>query len=381
MNDSARRADDGSVQAPGTAPPGRAASALKQQFQALHEFAAAAEARLSRNIWDYLAGASETETAMRRNRLALDSLALRPRVLRDVSRIDLTTAALGARLDLPLMLAPIGSLESFDPEGGAAAARAAARWNILSCLSSVSQPGLEATAAAAEGPKVFQLYVRGGGSWIDDHATRAKAAGYTAFCLTVDTALYSRRERDVANRFVKPWRERARGMEFQAALNWDDVKRFKDRHQIPLLLKGIMTAEDAVQAVELGVDGIWVSNHGGRQLDHTLGTAAVLPEIAAAVDGRACIIIDGGFLRGTDVVKALALGADLVAMGRFTGMALGAAGEEGLVRALDLMAEELWIAMGLSGMTRLDELTPALVSTAPPVREADSFSAYPLLER
>jgi len=377
MNDVAGQRND----VLGTPPPGRASEAVTQRFQALHEFAAAAEARLSRNIWDYLAGGSETETTMKRNRLALDALALRPRVLRDVSRIDLSSSALGTRLDVPLILAPIGSLESFTPDGGAAAARAAARWNILTCLSSVSEPGLEATAAAAEGPKVFQLYVRGDEGWIDDHAERAVAAGYTAFCLTVDTALYSRRERDIANRFVKPWRERARGMSFQAALNWDDVKRFKDRHAIPLLLKGIMAAEDAAHAVELGVDGVWISNHGGRQLDHGLGSTAVLPEIVAAVGGKACVIVDGGYLRGTDVIKALALGADLVALGRFTGMALGAADEEGLVRALDLLAEEMWIAMGLSGMTRLDELDPALVVPAPVTGPVDTFSAFPLLGR
>ncbi|HZD26221.1 MAG TPA: alpha-hydroxy acid oxidase, partial [Alphaproteobacteria bacterium] len=200
-------------------------------FQALHEFVPVARARLSDNIWHYLIGGTETETTVKRNRLAIDSLALRPRVLRDVSRIDTGSELFGKPLALPLITAPIGSLESFDPEGGAAAARAAGRAGIASCLSSVSAPGLEATAAAApEAARIYQLYVRGGPDWVDETVRRAVDAGYAAFCLTVDTAIYSRRERDVANRFVKPWRQRAFGQELQAALNWDDVKRFKDHH-------------------------------------------------------------------------------------------------------------------------------------------------------
>jgi glycolate oxidase len=244
----------------------------------------------------------------------------------------------------------------------------------------VSAPGLEATAAAAEGHKIYQLYVRGGAEWVDEQVKRAVDSGYIGFCLTVDTAIYSRRERDIANRFIKPWRSRAIGHEFQSALNWDDVKRFKDRHDIPLLLKGIMTGEDAEIAAEHGVDAVWVSNHGGRQVDHTCGTMAVLPEVVSAVAGRSRIVIDGGFLRGTDIVKALATGADIIALGRFTGMALGAAGEEGLVRALDLLAEETWTAMGLIGATNLSEIAPEHIQTAPATADPRVLSAFPLLD-
>ncbi len=272
-------------------------------------------------------------------------------MLRDVRGIDLSASFMGADLELPLTFAPIGSLESFDPEGGAAAARAAARHGMMTTLSSVSAPGLEATAAAAAGPKIFQLYVRGDTAWIDDHAHRAIEAGYTAFCLTVDVAVYSRRERDIVNRFVKPWRRSATGKDFQASLNWKDVERFKATHDIPLLIKGIMTAEDAALACDLGVDGVWVSNHGGRQLDQAQGSLAVLPEIVAAIDGRAEVVVDGGFLRGTDIIKAMALGADLVALGRLTAM----------------------------GLTRLDQLTPAHLTAAPPVGISDVLSAFPLL--
>jgi glycolate oxidase len=358
----------------------RATPEMTERFQTLQEFVPVARARLNRNIWNYLVGASETETSARRNRLAIDTLALKPRVLRDVTQVDISATFAGEELSLPIILAPIGSLESFDPDGGAAAARAAAESGIITCLSSVSEPGLEATAAAADGPKIFQLYVRGDEEWIDDHVQRAVAAGYTAFCLTVDTAHYSRRERDLANRFVKYWRTRATGRNFQAALNWKDVERFKEKHDIPLLLKGIMTVEDAERAVDLGVDGIWVSNHGGRQLDHTEGTTDVLPRIAAAVDGAAGIIIDGGFWRGTDIVKALALGADAVALGRFTGMALGAAGADGLVRAIDLLAEEMETAMALMGLNSLSHLSISCLTNAPSVTPPHVLSAFPLLD-
>ena len=359
----------------------RSKPGTQTRFQVLHEIAEEACGRLPRNIWDYMRGATETETTAKRNRLAIDSIALRPRILRDVNEVSLGTTFMGAELELPLTFAPIGSLESFDPEGGAAAARAAARQGMITTLSSVSAPGLEATAEAAKGPKIFQLYVRGDDAWIDDHVHRAVAAGYTAFCLTVDVAVYSRRERDIVNRFVKPWRRSATGHTYQASLNWEDVKRFKKTHDIPLLLKGIMTAEDAALACELGVDGIWVSNHGGRQLDQAQGSLAVLPEIVEAIDSRASVVIDGGFLRGTDIVKALALGADLVALGRLTAIGLGAAGEEGLTRAIDLLAEEMHIAMGLMGKTRFSELSPDDLTEAPPGHPPDVLSAFPLMRR
>ncbi|MDP6689009.1 MAG: alpha-hydroxy acid oxidase [Alphaproteobacteria bacterium] len=358
----------------------RSHPATQLRFQALHEIAAEARSRLPRNIWDYMRGATETETTAKRNRMAIDSLALRPRVLRDVQGISLSSRFLGADLELPLTFAPIGSLESFDPEGGAAAARAAARHGMMTTLSSVSAPGLEETAAAAPGAKIFQLYVRGDDAWVDDHVQRAVAAGYTAFCLTVDVAVYSRRERDIVNRFVKPWRREAGGQNHQAALNWKDVERFKAKHDIPLLIKGIMTAEDAMMACDLGVEGVWVSNHGGRQLDQAQGAMAVLPGIVEAIEGRAAVIVDGGFLRGTDVIKALALGADLIGLGRLTAMGLGAAGEEGLVRAMDLLAEEMQIAMGLLGLTSLTQLGPECLTDAPAVAMPDVLSAFPLLD-
>src|SRR5437879_7230317 len=225
-------------------------SNLESRFQTLHEIVRAARMNLAPGPWDYLAGGTETETTLRRNRLALDSLAFRPRVLRDVSKIDTSSTLFGRPVRVPVMTAPVGSVESFEPGGGATAAKASAEFNVPQMLSSVCHPGLEAVAAAADNFRIFQLYVRGDDAWVDDHVKRARDHGYAAFCLTVDTASYSRRERDIATRYVKPWRQRATGFAYQAGLNWDHVKRYKDLHDLPLGLNGIATAEDAARAVE-----------------------------------------------------------------------------------------------------------------------------------
>lgn len=354
---------------------------LSERFQALHEFVPAAERALSREIWGYLIGGAETETTVARNRAALDALALRPRVLRDVSAVSAAAEFLGHHLRLPVALAPVGSLESFHPEAGAAVARAASGFGVPFLLSSVSKPSLEQAArAAGAGPRIFQLYVRGDGAFVDEHVARAVDSGYDAFCLTVDTAHYSRRERDIANRFVKPWRATPdrTGMAFQAALNWDDVSRFKARHAIPLILKGIATGEDAARAAELGVEYVYVSNHGGRQLDHGLGAMTILPEVVAALRGRARIIVDGGFSRGTDIVKAIALGADLVGLGRLYLYGLAAAGAAGIGRVLELLEDEMQVALGLLGVTRLAELHPGFVAPAPAMVAPHIHSAFPL---
>lgn len=353
---------------------------LRDEFLTLQEIVAAAQRNLPPGPWSYLVGGTETETTVRRNRHALDSLAFRPRVLRDVSRVDASGTFFGKKTRLPVMLAPIGGLESIVEGGAATAARAAAQFNVPQMLSSVCQPGLEQTAAAAPTLRSFQLYVRGDDAWVDDWVRRAKDNGFTSFCLTVDVAAYSRRERDLLGRFVKPWRAKAiEGAAFQAGLSWDQVKRFQDKHDLPLIIKGIATAEDAELAVQHGVEVVYVSNHGGRQLDHGLGSAALLPEVLNAVNGRADVWVDGGFMRGSDVVKAIALGAKTVGLGRFTGLALAAAGAQGLVRALELLEDEVRICLGLLGVTSLAELTPRHLAPAPAVSLPDTFSAFPHL--
>jgi glycolate oxidase len=356
---------------------------MREEFLTLQEIVATARRRLAPGPWAYLVGGAETETTVRRNRLALDSIAFRPRVLRDVSSVDAASTFLGAKVRLPVMLAPIGGLESIVAGGAADAARGAAAFGVPQMLSSVCQPGLEATAAAADTRRVFQLYVRGDDAWVDDHVRRAVDHGYTAFCLTVDVAMYSRRERDLLGRFVKPWRATApAGSTYQSGLSWDQVKRWKDKHSdkhLPLIIKGIATIEDAEIAVQHGVEVVYVSNHGGRQLDHGLGSAAVLPEVVKAVAGRAEVWVDGGFMRGTDIVKAIALGARTVGLGRLPCLGLAAAGAPGLARALEILENEVQTCLGLLGVTSFAELTPRHICAAPPVGEHHVFSAFPLL--
>jgi isopentenyl diphosphate isomerase/L-lactate dehydrogenase-like FMN-dependent dehydrogenase len=357
-----------------------ALSQTEGEFLTLHELVRAAHKKLDRNTWDYLIGGTATETTVLRNRQALDRIAFRPRVLRDVSSITATHNFFGKPTRLPVVLAPVGGLESIGHEGEVQVARAASRFGVPFFLSSVTKIPLETVAAAASGPKVFQLYVRGDDAFVDDHVRRARDGGYDAFCLTVDTAIYSRRERDIAKRFAKPWRQRVQGIQHQAALSWDDVKRYKDRHPaFPLILKGIGTGEDAALAVGHGVDVVYVSNHGGRQLDHGRGAIEVLPEVVAAVEGRARIWIDGGFSRGTDVVKAMAMGAEMVGIGRLYCYALAAAGAEGVERMLVLLEDEIRAALGLLGAESLAALGASHLHPAQPTCAPHVLSAFPLL--
>lgn len=358
-------------------------SGLGERFATLHEIVRAAHNALPTNFWDYLTGAAETETTLRRNRLAIDSLGFRPRVLRDVSKIGTTMQLLGKPARLPVLLAPIGSIENLNAEGTTAVARAAAAFGVPMVVSSVAKPGLEATAQAAPaGRRIFQLYVRGDEAWVDDFGDRATAHGYEAFCFTVDTSMYGRRERDIAKRYVVGGRRHVvPEMErFQAAFDWDGVARFKAKHKLPIVLKGIATAEDAERACQLGAACVYVSNHGGRQLDHGRGALDALPEVVAAVKGRAPVIVDGGFCRGSDIVKALVLGADAVGIGRLYCYGLAAAGDAGVRRVLELLEIEIRMCLGLLGVTRYADLKRDMVVSAPPVCPPHALSAFPLLD-
>jgi isopentenyl diphosphate isomerase/L-lactate dehydrogenase-like FMN-dependent dehydrogenase len=352
-----------------------------EEFQNLHEFVRKARANLNQNAWDYVIGAAETETTMRRNRMALDEIAFRPRVLRNVAKVDASVEAFGRKLRLPVVLAPVGALEIFDPGGAASVVRGAGKFGAAHMLSSVSEPGLEKVAEAApDAMRMYQLYVRDDDAFVEDRVSRAIAKGYTAFCLTVDTAHYSRRERDIAKRYVRASRMRATGGDFQKGLEWRTVKLIKDKYKIPLMIKGIATAEDAAIALDHGVDWIYVSNHGGRQLDHGRGSMHVLPEIVNAVAGRAKIMVDGSICRGTDIVKAIIAGADLVGIGRLQCWALGAAGEAGIVRMLELLEDEVIRCLGLLGVTSFAALDKSYVHPAAPTNLPHVFSAFPLLD-
>jgi glycolate oxidase len=349
-------------------------------FATLHEIVKAAHRNLSPGAWDYLTGGADTETALLRNRMALDSLAFRPQVLNDVREIDMTATVHGAKSRLPIILAPMGSLDSLNPAGAMAVAKAAEEFGVVSYLSSVTQPGIAEIAAGTGHDKVFQLYVRGDRDWVADITNKAIDLGYVHFCLTVDVAVYSRRERDLIKRYQPSGRARNNdGWEFQAALNWDLVKWFKDTWDIPLILKGIATAEDAARCIEHGVEVVYVSNHGGRQLDHGRGTIDMLPEIVKEVDGRAEIVVDGGFCRGADIVKAIARGADAVAIGKIQGLGLGADGQAGVFRVLEFLEIEMNTVMGLLGLDSLDKLSEDCLTPAQPVVAPGVLSAFPFL--
>jgi glycolate oxidase len=318
---------------------------------------------------------------VRRNRLAIDSLAFRPRVLRDVNATDTGTTFLGRKLTVPIALAPIVSIERFDPMACRAVANAAGTFGCAMFQSSVAKPDIEETGnEVPEGLKIFQLYVRGDQAWIEAIFDRAVKAGFGALCLTVDTHHYSRRERDIAKRYKAASAREPDAARHQKALDWAQFDRIRAKYKLPLVIKGIATAEDAKLAVEHGVDVIYVSNHGGRQLDHGAGTIEVLPEVVAAVKGKARIIIDGGFCRGTDVVKAIALGADLVSVGRLYGFGMAAAGRDGIFRVLELLQDEMIRCMGLCGVNALAELDASYLRPAPPVRPPHVLSAFPYID-
>jgi isopentenyl diphosphate isomerase/L-lactate dehydrogenase-like FMN-dependent dehydrogenase len=349
-------------------------------FQALHEIIERAHEMLDKNIWDFIVGGAESEMTLRRNRLALDSIAFRPRVLRDVNGIDPGASFFGRKSRLPVMLAPVGSLHSMHPGGAATSALAAQEFGIPIIVSSASEPGLEAVAKAApESTRIFQLYVRGDDDFVEDHVRRAIDGGYAGFCLTVDVAVYSRRERDIVNRYAPVARRAVGGADHQAGLSWRTVRLIKDKFDIPLMIKGIATAEDAAIAVDHGVEWICVSNHAGRQLDCGRGTIEMLPEIVAAVQGRAKIIIDGSFQRGADICKALALGADAVGIGRMQCFGTAAAGQRGIVRILELLEDEVQRSLGQLGVTRWDQLDRSYLHAAAPTNPPDVLSAFPLI--
>jgi 4-hydroxymandelate oxidase len=344
----------------------------------LEEFEAAARDCLDPSVYDYYAGGAEDEVTVRTNREAFQNLRLRYRVLVDVSRVNLETRLLGMPLAIPVILAPTALHRLAHPEGERATARAAAASGTLMTLSTVSSVALEEVAAAAPaGARWFQLYCYDDREETAALVARAHRAGYRALVLTVDAPILGRRERDVRNRFAVPdgfaahpsKKPRAVSGQWplssligQPSLDWSDVDWIRSLSPLPLVVKGIVRGDDALRALDAGAAAIWVSNHGGRQLDTAIPTAEALPEIVAAVAGRAPIVVDGGIRRGTDVLKALALGATAAAIGRPQLWGLAAAGEEGVARVLAALSDELALAMALSGCPEISKIDRSLVS-------------------
>ena len=346
------------------------------------ELVALAKKRLPEAAWDFIVGGAETETTAIRNRYALDSIAFRPRVLRNVEAASPATTFLGVKQRMPVLLAPVASMTDVDPEGALPVARAAAEFGCLMLLSSVTQPPFEEVARAAGEQFALQLYTDGDEKWLVDTAKRAEQAGAKALCLTVDVPTFGRRERHIHRRQAmagRPFGAQRSGEGNRGRAEWPLVEKLKRAVKLPLMLKGIQTAEDAELAVKHGVDVIYVSNHGGRQLDHCRAGIELLPEIISVARGKAQFVVDGGFLRGTDVLKAVARGAAMVGIGKLQMLALGAAGEQGVARMLEILELEITTTMKLLGVNKLAELDGTYMQPATPVTAPGALSALPLL--
>src|SRR6266849_4025675 len=340
------------------------------RFVTLPEIRRAARERLPREAWNFGDGGAETETTLRRNRRHLDRLAIDQNVLVDVREIDLRTSLLGVPLSWPVSVAPMSGLILFYPAGDVEMARGAAQADTLQWLSGATGWPVEEVAKAGKAPQMFQLYHHGDRGWVSELLARVEASGYEAIALTVDTQLYGRRERDILARFsprkameIAP-NPRGPNPEYQARLTWADVEWLLKTTRLPVGIKGIMTVRDARRAVDMGVRLIWVSNHGGRQLDHTQSTIEALPPIVDAVAGRADVVVDGGFSSGTAVLKGLARGAKVVMLGRTALWGLGADGADGVARVFEVLREQMHIAMGLCGRTKISDLKPDLIFRA-----------------
>ncbi len=344
-------------------------------------------ALLPRNARDYYEGGARDEQTLRENQRAWSDWRVRYRVLTGNAAPDLGTTILDTPVDQPVLVAPTAFHRLAWPEGEVATARAAASRNTLMCLSTLSTCGMEEVVQAAPGRTWFQLYV-----YRDRDATlalveRAVSVGCTALVLTVDAPILGTREQDVRNGFHLPegmclHNLIAQGYQalpvaagtsglasyvaqlLDPAISWDTVRWLRDVQPLPLLVKGIVRADDARRAVDAGVDGVVVSNHGGRQLDGAVPTAHALPEVAEAIAGRATVLVDGGIRRGVDVLRALALGANGVMVGRPVLWGLAAGGEAGVTCALDLLRDELTEAMALAGCGSVAEIAPDLLSRA-----------------
>ena len=353
-------------------------------------------------MFDYIDGGAEDELTLRRNTGAFDALALMPRVLRDVDDVDLSTTILGSRSSLPFALAPTGFTRMTHHDGELAVARAAGRLGIPYTLSTMGTRSIERVASVASGPLWFQLYVWRDRGLAKELIDRARAAGYDALLLTVDVPVPGARERDLRNGLTIPpslglrtfwegarhphwwWRfltgdavsfecvsDRAAkpsgvmaflAAQFDPTVTWDDLEWIRDSWDGPFVLKGVVDPHDARRAADAGVTGIVVSNHGGRQLDGSPSTIEVLPDIVDAVGGRLEVLLDSGIRRGRDIVAALALGASACLVGRAYVYGLGAAGEPGVAKTIELLSAEVRRSMQLVGARTVADLEPSIVS-------------------
>lgn len=396
------------------------------RFVNIADLRRAAQRRLPRMVFDYIDGGAEREHTLLENCAAFDRVVFRPRSAVATPRCDLRVTVLGRELALPFILAPVGSSRMFYPHGEAVAAREAGRAGTGYTLSTLSGCRLEEVRAATDGPAWYQLYLVGGRDVACAAMARARAAGFSALVVTIDTPVAGLRERDVRNG-VKELLTRRLGtmapflpqmlarprwlasflrdgglMSFpnimidgapmgyadvgaaleQSAVSWADLGWIRDAWQGPIVIKGVHTADDARHAVEAGAEAIVISNHGGRQLDGVAATLSVLPEVLDAVGGRTEVLLDGGIRRGSDVVKAICLGARAVLIGRAYAYGLGAAGGPGVARAIEILRADIVRTLKLLGCASIAALDRSYISappewTTPPNRESSALSSRP----
>ncbi len=346
------------------------------------DFERAAEERMEPGAFGYVAGGANDEWTLRENRAAFERWVLRPRMLVDISEVTTATTLLGTECSMPLLVAPTAFQRTVHPEGEVAMARAAAAAGTVMCLSTFATATIEEVAEAAPGaPRWFQLYWSSDREFVRDVLARVEAAGFGAVLVTVDLPRLGRRERDLRTAFVVPEElpvpaflalaEAARAVSpediswaVDDTLTWRDLEWLRSVSSLPVLVKGVLTAEDALLAAKAGADGVVVSNHGGRQLDGVAASLDALPEVVEAAGDRLVVLMDGGIRRGADVVKALALGAHAVLAGRAPLWGLGAGGADGARQILELLRAELELALALCGCTSPAEVTRAHVGRA-----------------
>ena len=378
------------------------------RFVNISDLRLAARRRLPRSVFDYIDGGADGEITLRENVRAFEDVAFRPHCAVDAPPADLSTTVLGTRISMPIICAPVGSSRMFWPRGEEAAASAAGAAGTLYCLSTLSGCRLEDVRTATSGPAWFQLYICGGRDVATAGIQRARNAGYSALAVTVDTAVAGLRERDFRNgakeliaggiaqlpylpqflarpRWLLSYLRDGGLMHFPnvilpegpmpyadvtamlaaACVTWKDLRWIREAWGGPIIIKGVHRGDDAKRAVDEGAVAVIVSNHGGRQLDGVHATIRVLPEVVAAVGGRAEVLLDGGVRRGADALKAVCLGARAVLIGRAYAYGLGAAGTAGVARALEILRADVLRTMKLLGVSSVGELDRSLVDVPP----------------
>jgi 4-hydroxymandelate oxidase len=318
----------------------------------LFDFQNEAQKHISHGAWERIMGASADEITMRWNHEAYEHLRLKPRILIDVSKVDTRVKLFGQELPFPIILAPVGAQGFVYPEGDVAAVRGAGKAGATLCISSSASMKVEDVARAATGPVWFQLYVQRDRAFTKDLVQRAEGAGCRALCVTVDSPTFGARNREDRARAELPPRElpNLKGKDYlDPTLTWKDIDWLRGFAKVPVMLKGVLNPDDAATAVKAGVSGIIVSNHGARNLDTVPATIDALPPVAEKVEGRVPLLVDGGIRRGTDVIKALALGATAVQIGRPYLWGLGVAGSDGVTRVVEILRKEFEMVMMLMG--------------------------------